>query len=439
MGLSNNQLVTFSQIDQMRADFAADPVAGIVQNAVTCTSVTAVALNRAVVIALDPLVSERLDNWPATAQMRSGRCWLFSGLNLLRAHVINTLKLDNFEFSQNYLHFWDKLEKANWFLTSMVELADRSLDDRTIAQLLRDPISDGGQWDMFVALVEKYGVVPKYAMPETESSCDTRAMNRTLETLMRRGARDLRAAGERAESVRQQLMREVYRVLAIHLGTPPQDFDWAYRDKDKQFTRVGRLTPLEFARRVIDLDLGQVVCLVNDPRHEYGVTMTVDHLGNVVGGRPIRYLNVNPATLQGLVVKGITDGRPVWFGCDCGQQFAKERGLWDQDLYRYEEVYGIDLTMDKATRMELGEEAMNHAMLFTGVDLVDGHPTRYRVENSWGDESGDKGFMMMSPAWFDEHVFEVAVPVSDLAESEKKALDSDPIVLPLWDPMGTLA
>jgi len=439
MSLSIKPAITSGEIDQMRASFAADPVAGIVQNAVTTTSVTAVALNRSVVTALDPLVSEKLDTWPATAQMKSGRCWLFSGLNLLKAHVINTLKLDNFEYSQNYLHFWDKLEKANWFFTSMIELADRSLDDRTVAQLLRDPVGDGGQWDMFVALVEKYGVVPKYAMPETESSSNTKAMNRTLETLLRRGARDLRAAGEQAESVRQALMGEVYKVLAIHLGTPPQQFDWAYRDKDKNFTRVGQLTPLEFAKQVIDLDLTQVVCLVNDPRHDYGVTMTVDHLGNVVGGRPIRYLNVDPATLQGLVITSITNGRPVWFGCDCGQQFDRDRGLWDQDLFRFEEVYGIDLTMDKATRMELGEEAMNHAMLFTGVDLIDGQPTRYRVENSWGDDSGDKGFMTMSPAWFDEHVFEVAVPVSDLADKEVQALKQDPIVLPLWDPMGTLA
>ena len=431
--------VTSGDIAQMRASFAADKVAAIVQNAVTTTPVTAIALDRDVVIRMNPLVSDQLDTWPVTAQKKSGRCWLFSGLNLLKAHVISSLNLDNFEFSQNFVHFWDKLEKANWFFTSMIELADRPVDDRTVFQLLHDPIGDGGQWDMFVALVEKYGVVPKYAMPETESSSNTKAMNDTLEALLRRGARDLRAAGDQAEPLRQELMGEVYRVLAIHLGTPPETFTWAYRDKDKKYTRVGQMTPLEFARQVIDLDLSTVVCLVNDPRHPYGETMTVDHLGNVVGGRPIRYLNVDTATLQGLVVTSINAGRPVWFGCDCGQQFDRDLGLWDDDLLDFEQVYGIDLTMDKAERMELGEEAMNHAMLFTGADLVDGKPVRFRVENSWGDDSGDKGFMTMSAAWFDEHVFEVAVPTAELSDDDARALGQAPIVLPLWDPMGTLA
>jgi len=422
----------------MRDTFAADPTAKVVQNAVTTTTVTAVALNRDVVQTMDPLVSDRLDVWPATAQEKSGRCWLFAGLNLLRARLIADLKLETFEFSQNYLHFWDKLEKANWFFTEMIALADRPLDDRTIATLTRDPIGDGGQWDMFVALVEKYGLVPKYAMPETQSSSDTKAMNRSLATLLRRGARDLRAAGDQAEAVRQQLMLEVYRVLAIHLGTPPERFTWAYRNKDKAYTRVGELTPLEFARQIAP-DLDDIVCLVNDPRHPYGVTMTVDHLGNVVGGRPVKYLNVAADKLKDLVVTGISAGRPVWFGCDVMPQFDKDRGLWDQHLLDFEAVYGVDLTLTKAERMELGEEAMNHAMLFTGVDLVDGAPRRFRVENSWGDEHGDKGFMTMNESWFAEHVFEVAVPVGDLTPDLVAALDTEPIHLPLWDPMGTLA
>jgi len=431
--------IALSDIDQMRSQFAADPVATIVQNAVTTTSVKSIALNRTVVSQADPLVSNQLDTWKPANQKKSGRCWLFSGLNLLRSHVIKEMNLEGFEFSQNYLHFWDKLEKANWFFTSMIELADRELDDRTIAHMLRDPIGDGGQWDMFVALVEKYGVVPKASMPETESSSNTRAMNETLATLLRRGARDLRAAGESAEAVRTELMRQVFRVLAIHLGTPPSTVTWSYKDKDKQFHRVGPMTPLDFAHHVIEQHLSGVVCLVNDPRHPYGATMTVDHLGNVVGGRPIRYLNVEAEQLKAMVVSEITAGRPVWFGCDTHQQFDRDLGLWDENLLEYERVYGLTLSMSKAERMEYGEEAMNHAMLFTGADLVDGRLTRLRVENSWGEDLGDKGFMTMNESWFGEHVFEVAVSVSDLPPELAASLDKDPIVLPIWDPMGTLA
>ncbi|MDR1808467.1 MAG: C1 family peptidase [Propionibacteriaceae bacterium] len=426
------------------ATLAGDPVVKLVQNAVTTTGVNQVALNRAVVTTTDPSFSVQLDHWKVANQKKSGRCWLFSGLNFLRAHVIDTLKLEGFEFSQAYLHFFDKLEKANWFFTSMIELAGRDLDDRTVKQLLTDPIGDGGQWDMFVSLVQKYGVVPQYAMPESESSSNTKAMNDTLKTLLRRGARDLRAAvaaGQDAEPLRAALMEAVYRVLAIHLGTPPTSFTWQYRDKDRHFTRAGEFTPLEFAAEVIDIDLADYLVLVNDPRatSPYQKTFTVDHLGNVVGGRQIRYLNAPAEFLMEQVVKGLEAGRPVWFGSDCHPQFDRELGLWSGSLFEYEALYGVDLTMTKAERMELAEEAMNHAMVFTGVDLVDGAPRRFRVENSWGDERADKGYDTMNADWFGEHVFEVAVRRDALPEAWQQAADQDPIVLPLWDPMGTLA
>jgi len=442
--------MTQSALDQadlarLAAEFDADPHARFAQNAVTTTGIDHIALDRRVVTSIDPSMSDKLDTWPVTNQKKSGRCWLFSGLNLLRAHVIDELHLDSFELSQNYLHFWDKLEKANWFFTSMIELADRPLDDRTVATMLADPIGDGGQWDMFVSLVVKYGVVPKYAMPETESSSNTKGMNHTLETLLRRGARDLRrtvADGKDADEVRLSLVGEVYRVLSIHLGTPPTSFWWQYRDKDNEFTRAGNVTPLDFAARYIDVDLTRYICLVNDPRETspFGSVLTVDHLGNVVGGRPVAYLNAPAELLSGMVATIIQTGRPVWFGCDVSQQFDRTLGVWDAHLFDYQSVYGVDLSMTKAERMRLGEEAMNHAMLFTGVDLVDGAPRRFRVENSWGDEAADKGFDTMNADWFNEHVFEVAVPIEELPEQWQKKLDrTTPLVLPLWDPMGSLA
>lgn len=436
--------VTLDQIDEWRSDFEADPRTRLMQNAVATTPVTQIALDRRIVTSIDPSVSHRLDDWPVTNQKKSGRCWLFAGLNLLKAHAVDELELDTFEFSQNYLHFWDKLEKANWFLTSMIELADRDQDDRTIARLLDDPIGDGGQWDMFVSLVTKYGVVPKSTMPETDSSSDTGAMNKALKTLLRRGARDLRAAvrsGGDAQALRAELVSAAYRVLAIHLGTPPSEFFWQWRDKDKNFRRKGRMTPQEFAETYIDIDLTDYVCLVNDPRatSPIGSVLTIDHLGNVVGGRPVRYLNLEADQLRDLAMRTVMDGRPVWFGCDVGQQFDRTLGIWDAHLLDYQSVYGIDLEMSKAERMVFAESAMSHAMVLTGVDVVDGVARRWRVENSWGDEKADKGFGTMNDSWFGEHVFEVAIHRDLLDDELKAALDGEPIVLPLWDPMGALA
>jgi bleomycin hydrolase len=431
-------------VAQWEADFAADPHARFAQNAVATTEVRHIALDRRVVTSIDPSVSHRIDAWRASNQKRSGRCWLFAGLNLLRASVIEELKLDNFEFSQNYLHFWDKLEKANWFLTAMIDLADRPLNDRTVHHMLLEPTSDGGQWSMFVSLVAKYGVVPQYAMPETESSSNTRPMNRTLDKLLRRGATAVRAAvatGADPEPVRAQLMAQVYKVLAIHLGTPPASFIWQWRDKDKHFTRVGEMTPMQFAAQVIKTDLTSYVCLVNDPRpgSPYGAVLTVDRLGNVVGAPPITYLNAPAGLLADLVCVAVQDGRPVWFGCDVIKQYDKDLGIWDAALFDFEGVYEVGLDLSKADRMELCDESMNHAMLFTGVDLVDGVPRRFRVENSWGDDLADKGFNTMNANWFAEHVFEVAVPLADLPEDWRAKLDAPPIVLPLWDPLGSLA
>jgi len=440
-----------AEIDAWRTSFTADKAARLAQNAVTKTSIDDIALDRTVVTSIDTSMSVQLDTWKVANQKKSGRCWLFAGLNFLKQHVIGGLDLEWFEFSQAYLHFYDKLEKANWLLTSMIELADRPLDDRLVATMLRDTLGDGGQWDMFVSLIDKYGVVPQYAMPESESSSSTRSMNRTLDTLLRRGTRDLRdaiAKGQDAEALRQDIMADVYRVLSIHLGTPPQSFVWQWRDKEKKFHRGGTMTPAEFAKHVIDVDLDAYVCVVNDPRptSPYGAMLTVDHLGNVVGGRPVAYLNAPADTLRSLVRQSLEGGRAVWFGCDVGQQFERSLGYWDANIFDYEGVYGVDLAMTKSERMMLGESAMNHAMLFTGIDILPGEPPsgqdrirRYRVENSWGDDRSDKGFDTMNDSWFGEHVFEVATPKSALPPDLLAALDKTPIVLPLWDPMGSLA
>lgn len=435
--------LTSEILNQYAADFAADKTARIVQNAVSETPITKVALDRQVVASIDPSMSVKVDRWPNTNQKKSGRCWLFSGLNSFKSGVYEETKLANFEFSQNYLHFWDKLEKANFFLTSMIDLADRPVDDRTVHYLLSDPIGDGGQWNMFVALVKKYGVVPKYAMPETESSSNTREMNLTLENLLRRGARDLREAVANADdvaAVKRSIVGQIYRVLSIHLGTPPERFIWQWTDKDNTFHREGEFTPQEFAAQYVP-DLDDFVCLVNDPRETspFNHLFTVDRLGNVVGAKPVTYLNVPIQVIRDATQATLEAGDAVWMGCDTGKQCDRERGIWDGNLFDYEGTYGIDLAMTKAQELEYGQAMMTHAMIFTGVDVVDGATRRWRIENSWGDQIGDKGFFTMNDSWFDQHVFEVAVHKVRLPAELLAVLDSEPIVLPAWDPMGSLA
>jgi bleomycin hydrolase len=427
--------------------FESNPAYRLAQNAVTQTSIEDVALNRAVVTATDHTFSHLLDEWSATNQKKSGRCWLFAGLNLLRVGAMRKMNLKEFEFSQNYALFWDKLERANYFLEAIIDTATRPVDDRTVAFLLDRPLDDGGQWNMFVNVVKKHGLVPKSCMPETESSSNTRLMNANLLAILREGAktlRDLRGGGapmEAARAARDGIMETVYRVLCIHLGDPPRKFLWQWNDKDKAFHRDGELTPQEFAAKYVTLPVDEYVCLVHDPRETspFGRTFTVEYLGNVVGGGMVKYLNVEMGLMKDLAMRALTGGEPVWFGCDVGKMMRRDLGLWDAQLFDFESLYDAAFGLSKADRLVYHQTMMTHAMLFTGVDVVADRPRRWRVENSWGEDVGKKGFYVMNDSWFDEHVFEIAARKSALPASLQAAADLEPVVLPPWDPMGSLA
>jgi bleomycin hydrolase len=435
--------LTAEQLALFEKEFASNPQYRVMQNAVTQTPVNAIALDRQVVTSIDHSVSNLLDDWKVTNQKKSGRCWLFAGLNLLRVGAAGKLGVKDFEFSQNYVLFWDKFERSNFFLEAIIETADRDADDRTVAHLLSDPIGDGGQWNMFIAVVRKHGLVPKSAMPETESSSATAQMNDVLRKLLRQGARDLRAleGTEARRDRKQEILTTVHRVLSIHLGTPPQKFLWQWKDNDKGFHRDGWTTPAEFAAAYVQLPVDEYVCLVHDPRETspVGRTFTVDYLGNVIDAPPVVYLNVDIDLMKKLTQDAIVGGEPVWFGCDVGKQMNADLGYWDAKLYDYGSVYDTEFSLNKAERLVHHETLMTHAMLFTGVDVVDGQPRRWRVENSWGDEKADNGFWTMNDSWFGEHVFEIAVRRSALPAELQARLDDEPIVLPAWDPMGALA
>ena len=437
--------ITRKQVAELRKEFDAESSNKVAQNAVTNVKLPDLTLNRDLVQDIDDSFSTKLDDWKVTAQMRSGRCWLFATLNLLRVGAMKKMKLKNFEFSQAHIHFWDKFERANHLLESIIETSDRPVDDRTIHFLLSDPIGDGGQWNMATNLIRKHGLVPKSAYPESNSSSATRWMNAELKNILRSSACEIRAIVDGGGSVedarehKEKRIADIWNMLCIHLGTPPKTFNWQWRDKDGDFHRNGRMTPQQFAAEFVDIDWEDYVCIVNDPRNEYYQTYTIDFLQNVAGGPPVVYLNVPNKEMKAITQKLLEDGMPVWMGCDVGKEMDRKRGLWDADLFDVEGLYGVEYGMDKADRLRHNQTMMTHAMLFTGVDVVNGRPRRWRVENSWGDKTGQKGYYTMNDSWYDQYMFEIAAPTSYLNEKMQAGLEAEPVVLPAWDPMGSLA
>ncbi len=440
--------VTQALLAELGRGFEAEPTNTIKQNALAESDASKLVLNQRVAMSIDRNFSTKLDDWPPTDQKSSGRCWLFAATNLLRAGVMKKLRLKGFEFSQSWLMFWDKLEKANYFLHAIEETSDRDIGDRTVATILANCVGDGGQWNMFVNIALKYGLVPKSAMPETLSSSSTGSMNSALVGRLRVGAkkmRDLHAANVPAADIdkaRRQVLADVYTILRLHLGNPPERFDWQWTDDKKKFHRERGMTPKAFLKKYVTLPLADYVSIVHDPRKSspMGRTFTVEYLGNVVEGGLVIYLNVGIETMKQLALKTLKAKEPVWFGCDCSKMMHRDLSVWDARMFERDTLYGTPMDLaSKEDRLLYGGTAMNHAMLFTGVDEERGKAKKWRVENSWGEKGEGKGFYVMNDSWFDEHMFEVAVRRERLPPALRAALDKLPIVLPAWDPMGSLA
>ena len=438
--------LSVEDLQSLRDSFTADETNRIAMNAVTAAGIDKVAKNYDRARLLQRRFSTIVDNGEATHQDRSGRCWLFSSLNVARFVAKKNMNLEQFEFSQNYAMYYDKLERVNYFLKDMACLveAGEPEDSRLVQHLLREVMGDGGQWTMAMNVYKKYGAVPKDLFPETESSKNTDPMNNKLCKLLRQAVAHMYENPENIDQIVKNATEAGHRILTIHLGEPPVSFDWEWTDKDDEFHRDGEITPVEFWKKYVGpAGLEDYVCLVDDPRTEHakGKKIGIEHLGNVAGGDATEYLNVPNQFMKDCVKQILVEqGIPVWFGADCHPFMDRENGAWATDLFEYGRVYDVDFDLDKEARVRFGDSAMNHAMAFAGVDVADdGTTRRWRVENSWGTKIADKGYFTMSDDWFTEYVYEVAVPKALLPEEYQKALEEPAISLPAWDPMGALA
>ena len=442
--------LSVEDLQSLRDSFTADETNRIAMNAVTAAGIDKVAKNYDRARLLQRRFSTIVDNGEVTHQDRSGRCWLFSSLNVARFVAKKNMDLEQFEFSQNYAMYYDKLERVNYFLKDMACLveAGEPEDSRLVQHLLREVMGDGGQWTMAMNVYKKYGAVPKDLFPETESSKNTGEMNTQLRHLLHTAVAHMYAAEGDTAKVEQIIAETTaagHRILTIHLGEPPVSFDWEWTDADGEFHRDGEITPVEFWKKYVGpAGLEDYVCLVDDPRAEHakGKKIGIEHLGNVAGGDATEYLNVPNQFMKDCVRRVLVEqGIPVWFGAECGPMMDREAGAWATDLFEYDRVYGVRFDLSKEQRVRFGNSAMDHAMAFAGVDVADDGTTtrRWRVENSWGDKIADKGYFTMSDDWFTEYVYEVAVPKALLPEEYQKALEEPAISLPAWDPMGALA
>ncbi|MBO7515021.1 MAG: C1 family peptidase [Lachnospiraceae bacterium] len=454
--------ITKKDIEEYQKSYAKYPLARSLSNVLAKTNLKDIVFCQKGMGQAHFHFSVDVKTLPVTNQKQSGRCWIFSALNVLREEVAKKCKLDKFELSQNYVAFWDKYEKINYFLETMIELMTDGEDgltknERLITYLLDTGIQDGGQWDMFVNVVTKYGVVPKTAMEETFQSSHTPTMNRTINSKLRRYAAKVakcvreaqngnckpKKRDEKLAALAESMRKEMYTFLCECFGEPATTFDFEYVDKDKKYHVDRKLTPKSFYKKYVCIDLVKdYVSIVNSPTADkpFYKNITIDYLGNVVGGNRVQYLNLPMDEMKDLIVRQLKNGSVVWFGSDVSLKGDREAGIWSEACFDYEGTLGMKFEMSKEDRLNFRESAMNHAMVITGVNLDEkGQPTRWKIQNSWGEDRGEKGFYLMDAKWFDNYVFQAVVKKEFLSKEQLNYLEDEPNHYMPWDPMGTLA
>lgn len=431
--------LTSKMVEKLKKEFHSRKDAEIIARAIQKNGIKATSE--------DPTASERLHRafsyeiktGKPTNQRHSGRCWSFAALNTLRHKFATKYKFKDFELSQNYLFFWDRIERANMFFQKIIATADKPLHDRTVDFYLSFALNDGGQWANAASIIEKYGVVPEYVMPDTHNTKDTSDVAEVFDSLMRKDAIELRAmvqtnaSAAELQEAQKRMMGDVYKIAAYSFGEPPAKFDLEYRDDDKKFHQVLGLTPLKFYHEYFDTNLSDYVVVTNAPDHEMDRSYLMPAQDSVVDGLPIKFVNVPFAELQEGAIKQLQAGETVWVGNDVLQQMDRKRGLMDAKLYHREELLDVDFVMDKKHRLETKQAVVSHAMTLTGFDMVNDQPIRWKIENSWGKDNGDNGYFVMTQDWFEEYTYEAVINKKYLSDRVKKVAESEPVTLPAWD------
>lgn len=436
--------LTATALRGFRKRFEANPAYRVGMNAATRGNLEEIALNRRVVDGLDWHFSHEVPVGDITAQQFAGTCWIYAGLNWLRKITMKKMGVESFLFSQNYLVFWDKLEKANRFLERMIDLRDQPLDDRRVHHYLQAPVSDGGDWLLLADLIDKYGLVPLEAMADTTNLADSGQMNKVMCSRLRQGAAHLRRlhaqgadlAGLRAAKL--EWLEGIYRMLCVLLGEPPREFDLRFRTKKGKYQQHRGLTPRRFFDEWVGVRTEDYVHLVSSPLEStpFYENFAIESLRNIEGHPPEPSLNVPIDVVRDLSKRLLTKGEAVFFDCDVTQGLNRKLGVLDNDLYEYGLLFDMDLDWPRAERMEFLHQRPTHCMVLVGVDLVDDQPVKWKIENSWGDDRGRKGLFQMSDAWFTEHVYGITVHRKHLSAQLKKALKKPAVELPPWHTLG---
>ena len=442
----NEQSINSEEYTELGRYYFARPQNVILRHALSKTDIPTVVSDSKNRVETLPNFSDEIKTLPVANQKASGRCWIFAGLNVLREIIAKKCNLEHFELSQNYVAFFDKLEKTNYLLASIIDLIDVKHDDRTLMYLLQNGVGDGGQWDMFRNLVVKYGVVPQGVFEETFQSSNTRYSDQLINSYVRQFAFEAQKLAydgkdKEVQALKEETIDKVYSLIANCFGVPPTQFDFEYTDKDKKYHIETGYTPKSFFDKYIGTTIDEYVSLINSPTQDkpYMKSYTIDYLGNVIEGKPVTHLNLPMERIKELIINQIKGGDIVWFGSDVGAYGDRVNGVWDDQGYDYMSAFAFDIKFDKAGMLDYYASAMNHAMCLTGVNLKGSVATKWKVENSWGDAIGNKGYFIMSSTWFDTYVYQAVILKKYLTAEEIAAYNTKPVVLSPWDPMGTLA
>ena len=434
--------ISAEMLEQISKGYEGNASDKALRNALAVTPIGTLATNAENAAMIDTHFSDRVKTKGITDQQSSGRCWLFTGLNVLRAKMIDKYDLPGMEFSQNYLFFYDQLEKANLFLQGVIDTKDLPFEDRKVDWLFSNPLSDGGQFTGVSNLITKYGLVPSEAMPETYQANNTSQMANLIKLKLREFGLELReaaAAGANAkklQAMKVEQLSQVYRMLALCLGEPVKEFEWIRCDKSNNIVSRKTYTPKSFYDEFIGEDLeNNYIMIMNDPCREYGKVYEIDYDRHVYDGHNWVYVNLPVERIKEMAIASIKDNTAMYFSCDVGKFANSRKGVLDINNFDYESLMGVTFGMDKKERVQTHASGSSHAMTLIAVDIVDGKPVKWMVENSWGPAAGYQGNYIMTDEWFNEYMFRLVVEKKYVPEDVLKMLDQKPVQLPAWDPM----